>query len=291
MARATRVVSDDIWFGEGPRWRDGRLWFGDWAELAVRSVTPEGVLATELAVGDSRPSGSGWTPDGDLLFVSMEHRQVRRAKPDGTVSVHADLAGFSTWLWNDMVVDAEGRAYAGEFGFDFNGEMEKRGIPSLVADHPTAKLVRIQPDGRAELADADMHFPNGSVITPDGSTLIVAETLGRCLTAFDIGTNGALSNKRVWAPLGERLPDGICLDADGAVWFANPASPECVRVAPGGQVLEVIDTALPCFACMLGGADGRTLFMLTAAWAEPGQPPRKGAILAAEVERAHAGRP
>ncbi|HEY1749764.1 MAG TPA: SMP-30/gluconolactonase/LRE family protein [Caulobacteraceae bacterium] len=291
MPRTTQVLTDDIWFGEGPRWHDGRLWFGDWAELAIRSVGPAGDLRTELAVGDSRPSGMGWLPGGDLIFVSMETRQIRRVGADGRVSVHADLAGFSTWLWNDMVVDAAGRAYAGEFGFDFNGEMEARGLPSLVADHPAAKLVCVQPDGTAALADGDMHFPNGSVVTPDGRTLIVAETLGRRLTAFDIGAGGALLGRRVWAPLGERLPDGICLDAEGAVWLANPAAPECVRVAEGGEVLEVIDTALPCFACMLGGDDGRTLFMLTAAWAEPGQPPRKGAILTARVDVGHAGLP
>jgi sugar lactone lactonase YvrE len=291
MARAVRVVTDEIWFGEGPRWHDGRLWFGDWAELAVRSVTPDGALRTELAVGDCRPSGMGWAPDGSLLYVAMEKQQVRRVAPGGTVSVHADLSGLSTWLWNDMVVDRQGRAWVGEFGFDFNAEMNARGIESVVADHPTAKLACVAPDGTVSLADGDMHFPNGSVVTPDGRMLIVAETLARRLTAFDIGPGGALSNKRTWAELGERIPDGICLDAEGAVWFANPGGTDCARVAEGGELLEVIDTGQPCFACMLGGEDGKSLFMLTAPWTPPGGTPTKGRILMTEVDAAHAGCP
>jgi len=291
MTRTVRVITDEIWFGEGPRWRDGRLWFGDWAELAVRSVAPDGTLRTEVAVGDCRPSGMGWLADGSLLYVAMERREVRRVAPDGSVSVHADLSGLSTWLWNDMVVDRDGRAYVGEFGFDFNGEMDRRGLPSVIAEHPTAKLACVQPDGRVSLAAADMHFPNGSVVTPDGRTLIVAETLARRLAAFDIGPDGALSNRRTWAGLGERTPDGICLDAEGAVWFANPGGTDCARVAEGGEVLEVIDTGQPCFACMLGGEDGKSLFMLTAPWTPPGGGPTKGRILMAEVDAGHAGCP
>ena len=278
MARTARVVT-------------GEIWFGDWAELAVRSVTPDGTLRTEVAVGDCRPSGMGWLADGSLLYVAMEQREVRRVAPDGSVSVHADLSGLSTWLWNDMVVDRQGRAYVGEFGFDFNAEMNARGLPSVVAEHPTAKLACVQPDGTAALAAADMHFPNGSVVTPDGRTLIVAETLARRLAAFDIGPGGALANRRVWAQLGERTPDGICLDAEGAVWVANPGGTDCARVAEGGELLEVIDTGQPCFACMLGGEDGKSLFMLTAPWTPPGGEPSKGRVLMAEVDVAHAGCP
>ena len=291
MGRATRVVTDDIWFSEGPRWHEGRLWFSDWAELAVRSVSLKGDLRTEVAVGDSRPSGMGWAPNGDLFFVSMETGQVRRAGRDGKVSVHADLSGLSSWLWNDMAVDADGRCYVGGFGFDFNGEMDSRGIESVVADHPQATLACIEPDGRVSVISAEMDFPNGTVITPDGKTLILAETLGSRLTAFDRAADGALSNRREWAPLGGRLPDGICLDAEGCVWFANPSAPECVRVAKGGEVLEVIDTKIPCFACMLGGDEGLDLFMLTSPWTGPGEEPSKGAILTAKVEAPHAGLP
>ncbi len=291
MARTVRVLSEDVWFGEGPRWRNGRLWFSDFAERKVWSISPAGDLRAELEVGDSRPSGLGWTPDGDLLFVAMEGGEVRRVGADGSVDRHADLRPLSPWLWNDMVVGADGRAYAGEFGFDFNGEMDRRGLASVVADHPAARLAVVHPDGRVEVAAEDMHFPNGSAISPDGRTLIVGETLARRLTAFDIGEGGRLSNRRVWAQLGERLTDGVCLDAEGAVWFANPAAPECVRVAEGGRVLEVIETELPCFACMLGGESGRDLFILTASWNPPGQPPRKGQILAVTVDVAHAGWP
>ena len=291
MARATRIITGDLWFGEGPRWRAGRLWFSDFGEQAIRSVSPGGDVRTELALAGSRPSGLGWTPAGELLFVSMDRGQVGRLAADGSVHTHADLSGLSRWPWNDMVVDKAGRAYVGEFGFDFNADMAARGLPAVVADHPSAQLVCVQPDGAVEIAAADMHFPNGSVITQDGGTLIVAETLGCRLTAFDIGRDGRLSNRRTWAPLGKRLPDGICLDADGAVWFANPDAPECVRVAEGGKVLEVIETGLPCFACMLGGDDGRDLFMLTASWGAPGVAPTKGRIVTARVEAPHAGWP
>jgi sugar lactone lactonase YvrE len=291
MAAETRVLTEEVWFGEGPRWRGGRLWFSDFVERAVRSVSLAGDVRTEHAVGDSRPSGLGWTPAGDLLFVAMDMAQVRRVSADGAVQVHADLSALSKWPWNDMVVDAEGRAWVGGFGFDFNAELDARGIASVVADHPTAKLACVQPDGAVELAADGMHFPNGSVITPDGRTLIVAETLGSCLTAFDIGQRGALSNRREWAPLGGRLPDGICLDAQGAVWFANPAAPECVRVAEGGEVLEVVDTGQPCFACMLGGEEGFDLFMLTSRLAAPGEAPAQGRILARRVGAPHAGWP
>jgi sugar lactone lactonase YvrE len=254
-------------------------------------VTADGTLRTEVRVGDCRPSGMGWAPDGSLLYVAMEKHEVRRVAPNGTVSVHADLSGLSTWLWNDMVADREGCAYVGEFGFDFNAEMDRRGIESVIADHPTARLACVQPDGAVSLAAADMHFPNGSIITPDGKTLIVAETLARRLTAFDIGERGALSNRRIWAELGTRIPDGICLDAEGAVWFANPGGTDCARVAEGGELLGVIDTGQPCFACMLGGDDGKSLFMLTAPWTPPGSAPTKGRILMAEVDVAHAGHP
>ncbi|HEV2362606.1 MAG TPA: SMP-30/gluconolactonase/LRE family protein [Caulobacteraceae bacterium] len=290
MARATRVLTGDIWFGEGPRWRDGRLWFSDFVQRSIRSVSLAGELRTEIRVGDSAPSGLGWMPNGDLLFVAMEGRQLRRVARDGAISVHADLSGLSTWLWNDMVVDEVGRAWVGEFGFDFGGAMAARGLQGVVDDHPTARLACVQPDGAVELAAEDLHFPNGSVITTDGKILVVAETFACRLAAFDLGPGGALSNRREWAPLGGRLPDGICLDAEGAVWFANPAAPECVRVAEGGKVLEVIDTGLPCFACMLGGEDGRSLFMLTAPWTATSDAPA-GRILVSEVDAAHAGRP
>jgi sugar lactone lactonase YvrE len=292
MTRATRVLSDRLTFGEGPRWRDGRLWFSDFYSHEVQSISLEGDLRTEFAI-DDQPSGLGWMPNGDLLVVSMERRQVLRRTPKGSISVHADLSKLATFHCNDMVVDATGRAYVGNFGFDLNGEIASRGFPSVIEKHGTAKLICVEPDGRVSEAASEMHFPNGTVITPDGKTLIVGETLGGCLTAFDIDKAGKLSNRRQWASLWPRVPDGICLDAEGAIWIANPAAPECARIAEGGKVLEVITTSAPCFACMLGGADGRALFMLTSVAPAPGaasQVPR-GNVEVTTVDIPHAGLP
>lgn len=262
MGRAVTLLARSLYFGEGPRWRDGRLWFSDFHAHAVKSVSLAGDLRTEFTL-DDRPSGLGWMPDGSMLVVSMEKRAVLRRMPDGAIGLHADLGGIATFDCNDMVVDADGTAYVGNLGFDLEAELAARGAPSVIADHPVAALARVSPDGRVSVAAPDMHFPNGAVITPDRRMLIVAETLSAALTAFDIGADGTLSNRRLWASTAPRIPDGIALDAEGAIWFANPLAPECVRVARGGQVLEVVETGQLCFACALGGADGRTLFMLT----------------------------
>jgi len=263
MTRTTRVLMEGIYFGEGPRWHDGRLWFSDFYAKAVKSVSLAGDGRTEFEV-DDQSSGLGWMPDGSMLIVSMTKRQLLRRSPSGEMSVHADLSGVATFHCNDMVVDAHGRAYVGNFGFDLDAEMEARGIQSVITEHPTAKLALVSANGEVSVAADDMHFPNGSVITPDGRTLIVGESLSGALIAFDIAAGGALSNRRVWANTLPRVPDGIALDAEGAVWIANPIAPECVRIAEGGEVLEVIEIGQPCYACMLGGDDGKTLFMLTA---------------------------
>lgn len=292
MGRATRVLAEGIYFGEGPRWRDGRLWFSDFYAHAVKSVSLAGDLRTEFEL-DDRPSGLGWAPDGSMLIVSMVKRQVLRRAPDGRMTVHADLGAIASFHCNDMVVDASGRAYVGNFGFDLDAEIIARGAPAVIAEHPTANLACVAPDGVVSIAAGDMHFPNGSVITPDGATLIVGETLAGRLTAFDIGPEGVLSNRREWAPTWPRIPDGIALDAEGAIWIANPIAPECARIAQGGEVLEVVETDQPCFACMLGGEDGRTLFMLTAPSSvshEVSAAPQ-GRLLVAQVEAPHAGLP
>jgi sugar lactone lactonase YvrE len=292
MSRTARVLVEGIYFGEGPRWRDGRLWFSDFFARAVKSVSREGDLRSEFVI-DDRPSGLGWMPDGDLLVVSMEQRRLLRRSPAGEIRLHADLSKIATWHCNDMVVDASGRAYVGNFGFDLDDELEKRGVESVLAEHGTARLACVEPNGAVREAAADLHFPNGTVITPDGRTLIIGETLGGCLTAFDIGPGGELTNRRTWASLWPRVPDGICLDADGAVWVANPIAPECVRIAEGGEVLEVVETGMPCYACMLGGEDGRTLFMLVAPSSLPQEvaPAPRGRIEVATVEVPHAGLP
>lgn len=291
MAEA-RMLADSIYFGEGPRWRDGRLWFSDFYAHAVKSVSLAGDLRTEFEI-DDQPSGLGWMPDGSMLIVSMTKRRVLRRATDGTIGVHADLSGIATFHCNDMVVDAVGRAYVGNFGLDLDAEIHARGPDSVIADHVKAALACVQADGSVSVAAPGMSFPNGPVITPDGKTLIVGETLGAVLTAFDIGADGSLSNRRVWAPTAPRLPDGICLDAEGAIWIANPIAPECVRIAEGGAVLEVIETGMPCFACMLGGDDGRSLFMLTAPTSESSRinDAPQGRVMVATVAVPHAGLP
>jgi sugar lactone lactonase YvrE len=233
-------------------------------------------------------------PDGRLLVVSMLDRRLLRLEAGGFVE-HADLSELATFHCNDMVVDAMGRAYVGNFGFDLDGFIEEHGGRALYSDPrpPMARVALVDPDGTVSVAAEDMRFPNGSVITPDGGTLIVAESLGRCLTAFDIATDGQLSGRRVWADLGRRPPDGICLDAEQHVWVANPLAPECVLVAEGGEVFQVIETDQPCFACMLGGSEGRDLFMLTAPASEArrANAERSGHVLVATVDVPHAGWP
>jgi len=293
MGRQTRVLTGGIYFGEGPRWRDDRLWFSDFYAHAVKSVSLSGDLRTEFEI-DDQPSGLGWTPDGSLLVVSMTKRQVLKRSPDGNVGIHADLGHIASFHCNDMVVDAQGGAYVGNFGFDLDAAITARGVPDVLANHPTAKLAYVSPDGQTRVAAEDMHFPNGPVITPDGKTLIVGETLAGVLTAFDIGANGDLSNRRVWASTSPAVPDGICLDAEGAIWVANPIAPQCVRIAQGGQVLETIETGgQPCYACMLGGEDGKTLFMVTADSSDHGAAAsaQTGKILVATVDSPRAGRP
>jgi sugar lactone lactonase YvrE len=292
VSRTTRVLADGIYFGEGPRWHEGRLWFSDFYAHAVKSVSLAGDLRTEFGI-DDQPSGLGWMPDGSLLVVSMTKRQVLRRTRDGEIAVHADLKAVAGFHCNDMVVDASGRAYVGNFGFDLDAEITKRGIEAVLAEHATANLACVSPSGEVSIAAGGMHFPNGSVITPDGKTLIVGETLSASLTAFDIAADGGLSNRREWATTRPYVPDGIALDANGNIWVANPIGPQCVLIAKGGKVLEVIDTGQPCYACMLGGSDGRTLFMLTtdSSNAHEAAKSPKGRVVVATVDTGHAGRP
>ena len=285
------IVADGLYFGEGPRWHNGRLWFSDFYDHAVKSLGADGRVAIEHELAD-QPSGLGWLPDGRLLVVSMKELKVLREE-DGTLVEHADLSGLARHLCNDMVVDDSGRAWVGNFGFDLDAELEKKGPEGVLADHPMTNLVRVDPDGSVHLAAAGMHFPNGSVISPDGRTLIVAETLAMQLSAFDIQPDGSLQNRRVWAPTSACVPDGICLNADGNVWVANALAPECVLIAPGGQVVEVVETSQNCYACMLGGEDGRDLFMVTApsSHRDEASAERKGRIEMRRVTAARAGRP
>ena len=293
MSRIARVLCEGLYFGEGPRWREGRLWFSDFFARAVKSVSPAGDVRVEFEIDDA-PSGLGWMPDGSMLIVAMTSRRVLKRSLGGKISVHADLGGIAAYHCNDMVVDSTGRAYVGEFGFDLHKELATRGVASVLADHATAKLARISPEGVVDVAAEDLHFPNGTVITSDGKMLIVAETLAAGLTAFDIGRDGTLSGRRVWAASTmPRVPDGIALDSAGAIWIANPLAPECARIAPGGAVIETVATSQNCYACMLGGDDGKTLFMMTAptSFPEVAAAAPKGRIETATVEAAHAGLP
>lgn len=295
VCRPVREVAGGIHFGEGPRWHAGRLWFSDFYAHRVYSVSEEGGdLRVELQLAESeQPSGLGWMPDGSLLVVKMQAQQVWRRWPDGRFALHADLSRIATCWCNDMVVDAEGRAYVGNFGFDLDAAMAERGPDGVMADHPQTPIALVHPDGRVESAAGEerFSFPNGSIITPDGKTFIVGETFGLRLTAFDIAPGGTLTDRRTWAPTAPAVPDGICLDAEGAIWIANPLAPECRRLAEGGQVLETIETGdLNAYACMLGGADGRTLFVCAAPGLGAESEPR-GKILAARVEVPRAGLP
>jgi sugar lactone lactonase YvrE len=291
MTTTARCIAEGIYFGEGPRWHKGRLWFSDFYAQEVKSLDPNGHLRTELSL-DDQPSGLGWLPDGRLLVVAMAALKVMRLDIDG-LHVHADLSHIAKHRANDMVVDAHGRAYVGNFGFDLDADIHQRGIPAVLESHPSTTLARVDADGSVHIAASGLHFPNGMAITPDGRTLIVAETLSACLTAFDIDTQGRLANRRLWASLGTRAPDGICLDADGNVWIADALAPECVLVAPGGAELARIETGDHCYACMLGGDDGRTLYMMTAPSSNAAiaaQAP-KGRLLAANVRSGRTGWP
>ena len=261
------TLVDGLYFGEGPRWHQGKLWFSDFYDHAVKTVTVDGTVETKLTVA-GEPSGLGWMPDGRMLVVSRIDRLLLRLEHDSLV-VHADLSDVATFHCNDMVVDAKGRAYVGNFGFDIDAAINSGDFAGALAAYEGATIARVDPDGSVHVAATAMRFPNGTVITPDGATMVVGETLGRRLTAFDVAADGSLSNQRVWAELGNVVPDGICLDADGAIWVADAGGRRCVRVREGGEVLQEVPTGSNCYACMLGGSDGRTLFIICLLYTSP----------------------
>ncbi len=285
MSTTLVPVLDGLAFAEGPRWHDGRLWFSDMHAhrvMALDVATGETEIVAEVP---TRPSGLGWRPDGTLLIVSMTDRRLL-AVEDGGTRVVADLTAVAPYDCNDMVVDAAGNAYVGNFGFNLHDPE---------AEHRTTTLVLVTVDGDVRVVADGLFFPNGCVITPDGRTLIVGESFGACLTAFDVETDCSLSNRREWARIRGATPDGICLDAEGAVWMASPVSNQVLRVAEGGEVLAEIRTSdeRQPFACMLGGPDGRTLFVCTALESEPESCRRHmaGRIEAVDVDVAGAGLP
>jgi len=250
MADITALVTGRSFF-EGPRWHDGALYVSDMHGDAVLRITEDGEVSTVVRL--EQPSGLGWLPDGSLLISSMTPRKVMRF--DGSdLAVHADLSSLAPYEINDMCIDRHGHAFIGQFGFDYAG----RGTPTPAA------LLRVDPDGSVcEVAD-NLEFANGMVITADHATLLVAESFGKRITGFDLADDGSLSRRRVWAELSD-YTDGICIDTDGAVWVASPVFDRFVRVVAGGDVTATVETpGRHGIACELGGADGRTLFMLTA---------------------------
>jgi sugar lactone lactonase YvrE len=276
-----RILIDDLVFGEGPRFRDGKLFVSDQHGREVLTVDLEGRRG-HVAQVEQMPSGLGWLPDGTLLIVSMRDRKLLALR-DGSLRVHADLGDIAGGHCNDMVVDAHGRAYVGNFGFDMDAG----------ADPAPAKLAMITPQGEVRVVADDLMFPNGTVITPDGKTLIIAETYAARLTAFDVLEDGSLDSRRVWAQL-PCPPDGICLDAEGCVWVSNPMPPGgYLRVAEGGEVRQRIDTGdHNGIACMLGGPERRHLFMIDAVTFNPNKThPGNSRVRVLEVDVPGAGLP
>jgi sugar lactone lactonase YvrE len=277
MAPDLPVVVEGCSFLEGPRWHDGRLWLSDFFLGVVVSVDPPGVPRVEAEVPHGA-SGTGWLPDGRLLVVSMRDRRVLRREPDGTLVEHADLSHLAAGWCNDMVVDGHGRAYVGNFGYDLMAGEQPRPAP----------LIRVDPDGTATIASPDLRFPNGAVVL--GDVLVVGETLGSRLSAFDIDADGCLGPRRDWAawdPANGRVaPDGICADAEGAIWVADPRGDRAIRVREGGEIMQVVDAGTGVYACALGGADRRTLYLCVA----PGhherdrRPTREAKVLAVRVD-------
>lgn len=282
MTAQLTTILDGLAFPEGPRWHDGALWFSDMHAHEIVRLAPDGTRRT-VASFDGPVSGLGWLPDGRLLVVSMSDKRVLRQESDGNFVTHGDLSSIATGLANDMVVDAAGNAFVGNFGFSLHPMGEVK----------AAKLARVAPNGAVSVAAEDMMFPNGMVITPDGQTLIVGESFSRVLTAFDL-KDGVLSNRRLFAALPEgALPDGICLDAEGAIWSASPSSSEVVRVREGGEVLARVKTEQLAIACMLGGEDRRTLYVLTAESTDPAvcEATRTARVQTLRVDAPGAGRP
>lgn len=279
VTRRPEPLVEGLVFPEGPRWHENHLWFSDMLAGQVMKVDLRGRLET-IARAQGWLSGLGWLPDGRLLVVSMHDRRLLRLE-DGQLVEVADLSGLTSFITNDMVVDAAGRAYVGEVGFDVHG-----GAP-----FKPAALVMVTPEGHAQVVDGNLACPNGAVITPDGRTLIVAESVADRVTAFDIAADGSLHGRRIWAELEGLGPDGICLDAEGCLWVASPMQGLVRRLEEGGRVLERFSTSPMPLAPMLGGADRRTLFICEAPHPDEAPRLRQGRIEVLQVDVPGAGWP
>ncbi len=275
-----KTLLTGLGFGESPRWHDGRLWFSNWGTQQIVAFDVEGHSEIIAHVPTTIPYCIDWLSDGRLLVVSGQEGQLLRLEPDGSFVTHADLTGLARGGWNEIVVDGRGNIYVNGPG-----------------------IALITPDGSIRHFAEELAFANAMAIAPDNSTLIVAESHGKRLTAFDIAADGSLSNRRVWADLtgltglgGDGVPDGICIDAEGAVWYADVPNKRCVRVREGGEVLETVQLDRGCFACMLGGADLKTLFIVAAEWLGFARMAeaiavRTGQLLAVQAPSCHAGWP
>jgi sugar lactone lactonase YvrE len=286
--RRTEVLLEGLGMGESPRWHDGRLWFSNWGTDEIAAVDLDGNAEVVGSGGGSSGWAANWLPDGRTLVTGAE---LTRVEPDGSRVRHADLSHISPHGWGEMTVDGRGNIYVNSINFDFAA------FEDIMASGQTpGKIALVLPDGDAREVAERLAFPNGMVVTPDNATLIVAESFARRLTAFDIGADGGLTNRRVWADV---TGDGICIDAEGAVWCSDVGPDEggvCLRVREGGEVLDRIELDRPCYACMLGGEDGKTLFMVVAKWFGPDRmdellQAKTGQILTARVDVPHAGWP
>ena len=273
------VLMTGIVFGESPRWHDGRLWFSDWGAHQVIALDPDGGHEVAASV-PSFPMCIDFLPDGRLLVVDSAHQRLLRREPDGTMVTHADLAAISKKPWNDIVVDAHGNAYINSIGFDFPGGEP---APGFVA--------RVAADGSVRRAADFLAFPNGMAITADGATLLVAESYGNRITAYDIGADGALDNRRVWANTGDDHPDGICLDADGAVWYADVGNRHCVRIREGGEILATVELDRGAFACILSRGDQPRLYVVAQQWGGAPSAEPTGQVVAYPAPAPGAGKP
>jgi sugar lactone lactonase YvrE len=273
-----RLMVDGIAMGESPRWHDGQIWYADWLAGTIVAVA-EDKRAEVVVRHESLPLCFDFLSDGSLVLVSSSQGAVLRRRFDGDLEHYADLRAFSPHPWNEIVVDGRGNAYVNGIGFDFPG-----------GEFAPGQIALVTPDGSARLVADGLAFPNGMAVTADNATLLVAESYGECLTAFDIADDGGLSGRRVWASLPGEHPDGICLDADGAAWFADVAGRHCVRVAEGGAVLAQVPLDRGGFACMLGGVAGPTLYITANSWGTD-QSVGQGQLLAVGVPTGRAGYP
>ncbi|RWM18168.1 MAG: SMP-30/gluconolactonase/LRE family protein [Mesorhizobium sp.] len=283
-ARKANLIIEGLAFGESPRWHDGRLWLCNWGTGEIVAVDEGGKSEVMLKVPVVLPYSIDWLPDGRLLVVSGRQGLLLRREADGTLATHADLRGLSKNPWNEIVVDGRGNIYVNGGG----------PAPAPGENFGPGTIVLITSDGAMRQVAEDIAFANGMALTPDNRTLIVAESHAKRLTAFDIAADGGLSNRRVWADLGNDYPDGICIDAEGCVWYADVPNRHCIRVREGGEKIDAVEVDRGCFACMLAGGDGKTLFILAAEWRgfeHMVSDARTGQVLSAAVSVPGAGWP